>query len=86
MKRYYYRAWYDDCIINKKKNTNRYVAVYSINKEGYFNYHGEIWEHSASYRGVKAMAAEILENNLNYKLDSGRYTVIEPKIELLELP
>ncbi len=83
---YYYRVWYDKCIINKKRNKNRYVAVYSINDRGQFIRHGESWANSASFKGEHSMAAQILTNKFGYKIDEGGYRLTEPNITLLTLP
>ena len=83
---FYFRILRDKCIVNKKRSQNIYVAVFRMSSNYFFEYIGEAWANSASYKGEKAMAADILAENLNYKLEPGGYYIAEPDIELRELP
>jgi hypothetical protein len=65
--RFYFKILGDKCIINKKRGYNIYVSVHSLNEAtGFFRYLGEDWANSASYKGTKAMAAQIVADKFNY--------------------
>ena len=83
---YYFDIKRDKCIINKKRSMNRYVSVHELLLDGQFKFIGEDWANSASFKGEKAMAAQILADKLNYTLDSGGYYITDPDITLIELP
>jgi len=84
MKRYYYRAR-----PVKKGKWNREISVYEQLKDGRFYHIGTSFVNTGSYRGDRAIAAQILHDEKGYQWAEKAGTHYELKrkdISIIELP